>query len=108
MQGRIIRGMSPTEILSAHKAGATMVKVFPASLLGPAYIKSLRGPFPDIPLMPTGGVTIESVPEYLRAGAKALGVGGELFKKEWMAAGNWSAIATAAREYVAAAGEGVK
>ena len=94
--------MTPTEILAAHRAGAEMVKVFPAGSLGPGYIKSLKGPFPEIRLMPTGGVTVESVPEYFQAGADAIGVGGELFKKEWMAQGDWAAIEDAASAYVKA------
>lgn len=94
--------MSPTEILAAHRAGAEMVKVFPSSTLGPKYIKSLKGPFPDIRLMPTGGITIESVPEYFKAGAAALGVGGEIFKKDWMEQGDWAAIEKTAKLYVEA------
>jgi 2-dehydro-3-deoxyphosphogluconate aldolase/(4S)-4-hydroxy-2-oxoglutarate aldolase len=94
--------MTPTEILAAHRAGAEMVKVFPASCLGPGYIKSLKGPFPEIKLMPTGGVAPENVQEYFKAGASAIGVGGELFKKEWLAAGDWKAIKKAAQKYVAA------
>jgi 2-dehydro-3-deoxyphosphogluconate aldolase/(4S)-4-hydroxy-2-oxoglutarate aldolase len=94
--------MTPSEVLSAHKAGADMVKVFPASILGAAYIKSLKGPFPDIRLMPTGGVTVERVQGYFQAGASALGVGSELFKKEWMEKGDWVAIELTARKYVEA------
>jgi len=97
--------MTPTEILYAHWAGAAMVKVFPAGSLGPGYIKSLRGPFPNIPLMPTGGVSVESVPDYFRAGANAVGIGGEIFKREWMDAGNVKAIAEAARAFVRAVQE---
>jgi len=95
--------MTPSEILSAHLAGAEMVKVFPASVLGPAYIKSLRGPFPDIKLIPTGGITLESVSHYLTAGANALGVGSELFRKDWMELGNWNAIQEIAEKYIEAA-----
>jgi len=94
--------LSPTEVLAAHRAGATMVKVFPAGSLGPGYIKSLKGPFPDIPLMPTGGVTAESVGDYFRAGAAAIGVGGEIFRREWLTRGDWSAIEEAAAAYVGA------
>jgi 2-dehydro-3-deoxyphosphogluconate aldolase/(4S)-4-hydroxy-2-oxoglutarate aldolase len=97
--------MTPTEVLAAHRASAEMVKIFPASSLGPGYIKSLKGPVPEIRLMPTGGVTVESVPEYFKAGADALGVGGELFKKEWMAKGDWAAIQDTARAYVQAVKE---
>jgi 2-dehydro-3-deoxyphosphogluconate aldolase/(4S)-4-hydroxy-2-oxoglutarate aldolase len=94
--------MSPTEVLAAHRAGAEMVKVFPASVLGPAYIRGLKAPFPDIRLIPTGGITIESVPEYFEAGADALGVGGELFRKEWMNSGNWAAIEESAKAFIKA------
>lgn len=94
--------MTPSEILGAHLAGAEMVKVFPASVLGPQYIKSLRGPFPEIKLIPTGGVTLASVPEYFKAGANALGVGGEIFKKEWLERWRWQEIKDAAKKYVEA------
>lgn len=97
--------MTPTEILAAHQAGAEMVKVFPALTLGPAYIKSLKGPFPDIKLIPTGGVTVELVSEYFKAGASALGVGGEIFRREWLAKGDWAAIKKAAKAYVKAVRE---
>ena len=66
---------SPTEILVAWRAGATAVKLFPASVAGPAFVREFRGPFRDIPLIATGGVTIESAPEFLAAGAVAVGMG---------------------------------
>jgi 2-dehydro-3-deoxyphosphogluconate aldolase/(4S)-4-hydroxy-2-oxoglutarate aldolase len=66
---------SPTEILTAWRAGATAVKLFPASVAGPAFVREFRGPFRDIPLIATGGVTIESAPAFLGAGAKAVGIG---------------------------------
>ncbi|WP_375400836.1 bifunctional 4-hydroxy-2-oxoglutarate aldolase/2-dehydro-3-deoxy-phosphogluconate aldolase [uncultured Amnibacterium sp.] len=69
---------TPTEIQAGWNAGATAVKVFPASSLGPAYFRSIAGPFPDIPLMPSGGVSIDSIPEWLAAGAIAVSLGGEL------------------------------
>jgi len=97
--------MTPTEILVAHRAGAEMVKVFPASVLGPGYIKSLLGPFPDLKLMPTGGVTPENAAEYFKAGAAAVGAGGELFKKEWLAKGDWEAIRDTAKKYIVATGK---
>jgi 2-dehydro-3-deoxyphosphogluconate aldolase/(4S)-4-hydroxy-2-oxoglutarate aldolase len=96
---------TPTEILTAHRAGAEMVKVFPAASVGPGYIKSLKGPFPDIRLMPTGGVSPTLAPEYLRAGADAVGAGGELFGKEWLEKGDWAAIEDAAKAYVRAVRE---
>jgi 2-dehydro-3-deoxyphosphogluconate aldolase/(4S)-4-hydroxy-2-oxoglutarate aldolase len=66
---------SPTEVLAGWSAGATAVKLFPASVAGPAFIREFRGPFRDIPLIATGGVTIESAPAFLAAGAAAVGMG---------------------------------
>lgn len=73
---------SPTEIYAAWAAGADIVKVFPATSLGPKYFKDLRGPFPDIRLMPTGGVTIDNVGEWIAAGAVAVGIGSDLLDKK--------------------------
>ena len=72
---------TPTEILAGWKAGADIIKVFPATSLGPKYFKDLRGPFPDIRLMPTGGVTIDNVGEWIKAGACAVGIGSDLLDK---------------------------
>jgi 2-dehydro-3-deoxyphosphogluconate aldolase/(4S)-4-hydroxy-2-oxoglutarate aldolase len=70
---------TPTEVLHAHRAGAMVVKIFPAKQLGgPGYLAALRSVFPQIPLMPTGGVGIEDAPDYFRAGAVAVGMGGQL------------------------------
>jgi 2-dehydro-3-deoxyphosphogluconate aldolase/(4S)-4-hydroxy-2-oxoglutarate aldolase len=71
-------GLSPTEILAAWRAGATAVKLFPASVAGPAAIRELRGPLPDIPLIPTGGISADNAGGFIEAGAVALGVGGWL------------------------------
>lgn len=72
-------GLTPTEIFTAWKAGSDLVKVFPCGNVGgPAYIKALKAPLPQIPLVPTGGVSLETAAAFLRAGASALGVGGEL------------------------------
>lgn len=71
-------GATPTEILGAWRAGAAAVKVFPASSLGPGFVRELRGPFPDIPLLPTGGVTLETAPAFIAAGAIGVGMGGWL------------------------------
>lgn len=71
---------TPTEILAAHRSGARMVKVFPAAALGgAAYLRAVRGPLPHIPLVPTNGITSDTVAEYFAAGAVAVGVGGEVF-----------------------------
>jgi len=66
---------SPTEILTAWRAGAAAVKLFPSSAVGPSFVRELRGPLPEIPLIPTGGVTIENAPAFLSAGAVAVGMG---------------------------------
>jgi len=81
--------MTPTEIFTAWKLGATMVKVFPADPLGPGHLKAVKAPFPQIPLMPTGGITVETLPAFREAGADAFGVGGPLFDPRQVAAGHW-------------------
>lgn len=86
--------LSPTEIVTAWLAGASCVKVFPVQALGGAsYIKSLQGPLGQIPLIPTGGVTLENAKEFLAAGAIAVGLSGQLFPQHLVASGNWEAIA---------------
>lgn len=72
-------GATPTEALTAWRAGAAGVKVFPASSLGTAFVRELRGPFPDLPLIPTGGVSAENAAGYIEAGAVAVGIGSWLF-----------------------------
>ncbi|HZI41968.1 MAG TPA: bifunctional 4-hydroxy-2-oxoglutarate aldolase/2-dehydro-3-deoxy-phosphogluconate aldolase [Gemmatimonadaceae bacterium] len=99
----IAGALTPTEILDARRAGADLIKVFPVqSLGGPSYLRALRGPFPDIPLVPTGGVDLGNVAEFIRAGAAAVGVGSELISRQALAAGNYPAIAERAALFVAA------
>jgi 2-dehydro-3-deoxyphosphogluconate aldolase / (4S)-4-hydroxy-2-oxoglutarate aldolase len=75
--------LTPTEVMAAWDSGADFVKVFPCgSMGGAAYLKALKGPLPQVPLVPTGGVTLETVKHYIQAGAAALGVGGELILKD--------------------------
>jgi 2-dehydro-3-deoxyphosphogluconate aldolase/(4S)-4-hydroxy-2-oxoglutarate aldolase len=74
----LVGALTPTEILGAYRAGAHMVKVFPAALGGPAYLRLVRDPLPEISLVPTGGIKVGEVPEYLAAGAVATGLGGQL------------------------------
>ena len=74
----VIGALSPTEILSARARGATVVKLFPSSVGGPRYLRAIRDPFPDIPLLAVGGVDLEAAKEYLHAGAIGVGVGGPL------------------------------
>ena len=86
--------LSPTEIVTAWQAGATCVKVFPISAVGgTAYIRSLQGPLGHIPLIPTGGVTIKNAREFIEAGAIAVGLAGDLFPRDLLAARDWQAIA---------------
>ncbi len=95
--------LTPTEILAAWRAGADMVKVFPCGPVGgPAYIKAIRGPLPDIPLVPTGGVTVESAPALIRAGAAAVAVGGELVDVKALAAGRVDVVTENARKLLEA------
>ena len=90
--------LSPTEIVTAWQAGASCVKVFPVSSVGGAsYIKSLQGPLGNIPLIPTGGVTLENAKEFIAAGAIAVGFSGQLFPQQLVAQENWSAIAQLAK-----------
>lgn len=96
--------LTPTEILTAWEAGADMVKVFPASVMGPAYLKAVLAPLPQLRLVPTGGVSAENAAEYLKAGATALGVGGKLVDKAAVARGDWNAITAEARRLVTAIG----
>jgi 2-dehydro-3-deoxyphosphogluconate aldolase/(4S)-4-hydroxy-2-oxoglutarate aldolase len=91
---------SPTEILAAWDAGADLVKVFPATALGPSYFKDIRGPLPQVRLMPTGGVNIENAGDWIRAGAVAVGVGGALVDPKLVAAGNFAGITERARRFV--------
>jgi 2-dehydro-3-deoxyphosphogluconate aldolase / (4S)-4-hydroxy-2-oxoglutarate aldolase len=94
--------LTPTEVLTAHRAGASVVKVFPASLGGPAYLKALRAPFPDIALLAVGGIGIAETAEYLRAGARAVGIGSPLLA-DAASGGDLAALADRARGYLAAA-----
>ncbi|HIK16732.1 MAG TPA: bifunctional 4-hydroxy-2-oxoglutarate aldolase/2-dehydro-3-deoxy-phosphogluconate aldolase [Leptolyngbyaceae cyanobacterium M33_DOE_097] len=85
--------LTPSEIVAAWQAGATCVKIFPAQAVGgAAYIRSLQGPLGQIPLIPTGGVTLANASDFLKAGAIAVGLAGELFPKAALASGNWDAI----------------
>lgn len=92
--------MTPTEILTAWEAGADVIKLFPAEVGGPAYLKALRGPLPQVKLLPTGGVNLQTLPAFLEAGAVAVGLGSQLVSAEALAQGDFAAIEQTAREYV--------
>lgn len=92
---------TPTEILDAWDAGADVVKVFPATALGPTYLKDVRGPLPQVKLMPTGGVTLDNAGDWIRAGAVAVGVGTALLDTAAIAAGNYAVLRANAARIVA-------
>jgi 2-dehydro-3-deoxyphosphogluconate aldolase/(4S)-4-hydroxy-2-oxoglutarate aldolase len=92
---------TPTEILSAWEAGADVVKVFPADNLGPTFFKAMRGPLPQIRLMPTGGVDLKTAADFLKAGACCLGVGSQMVEPKAIAEKNFDRLRDLARQYVA-------
>jgi len=91
--------LTPTEVITAWQAGGDVIKIFPANVVGPTYLKDLHGPFPDIPFMPTGGVDLTTARSWLENGAVCLGVGGALIDKKLMAEGNFAEIASRARKF---------
>jgi len=95
--------LTPTEVLTAWEAGADAVKVFPCGAVGGAkYIKALRGPFPQIEMIPTGGVNLETAGDFLKAGACAVAVGAELIDPKTIAEGKYEVFEERARQYLAA------
>jgi 2-dehydro-3-deoxyphosphogluconate aldolase/(4S)-4-hydroxy-2-oxoglutarate aldolase len=96
----VIGAYTPTEILTAWEAGATFVKVFPASAGGPRYLKDVRGPLPQVKLIPTGGVGAENAADFIRAGASAVAVGGSLVDTALVATGRWDDLEARARVLV--------
>jgi len=93
--------LTPTEVISAWKAGSDFVKVFPCGAVGGAkYIKALKAPLPQIPMVPTGGVNLQTAADFIRAGASALGIGGELVSASALNSGDTKDITAAAKEYV--------
>jgi 2-dehydro-3-deoxyphosphogluconate aldolase / (4S)-4-hydroxy-2-oxoglutarate aldolase len=94
--------LTPTEVITAHRAGADYVKIFPCSAVGGApYLKALLAPFPFLKLIPTGGVTLETAGDYIKAGARALGVGSDLVNLAAIDQGRPDVITTAAEAYLA-------
>ncbi len=93
---------TPTEILNAWEQGADFVKVFPASIGGPDYIKALKGPLPQVPLVPTGGVELDNIADFLKAGACALAVGGNLVSKKLLAARDFDGMTKNAEAFAEA------
>lgn len=94
--------LTPTEVMTASRLGVQVIKVFPGSLGGPSYLSALRGPFPDLKFMPTGGVSSENVTDWFKHGAFAVGAGGDLVSAKALEEGNMEEIARKAGQYVAA------
>lgn len=91
---------TPTEALAAWQAGAPVVKIFPAGSVGPGYIKDLKGPLPQLKLMPVGGVSLDNAAAFIRSGSFALGVGSDLVNKAEVKAGNFEAITEKAKKFL--------
>ena len=94
--------LTPTEVMTASRLGVQVIKVFPGSLGGPGYLSALRGPFPDLKFMPTGGVSSENIADWFKHGAFAVGAGGDLVSAKALEAENMEDIAAKAKQYVAA------
>jgi 2-dehydro-3-deoxyphosphogluconate aldolase / (4S)-4-hydroxy-2-oxoglutarate aldolase len=96
----MIGAYTPTEAQLAHEAGADFIKIFPADKLGPGYIKNIRAPLPHLRIVPTGGVDLQTAPEFLRAGCAALGVGSSLLNAELIKGKRWAELTKLASEFV--------
>lgn len=96
---------TPTEALAAHDAGADFIKIFPADTLGPSYIKAIKAPLPQLRIIPTGGVDIDTAGAFIRAGCDAVAAGGSLVSKEILRERDWGALTDRARRFVAAVSE---
>jgi 2-dehydro-3-deoxyphosphogluconate aldolase/(4S)-4-hydroxy-2-oxoglutarate aldolase len=92
--------LTPTEILTAWEAGADVVKVFPSEITGPAYLKAVHGPLPQVRLMPTGGVNLKTAADFIKSGACALGIGSSLVDPQAIASRDFGKITDLARQYV--------
>lgn len=98
----MLGALTPTEIQTAYEMGSDVVKVFPGSLVGPAYFRAIRGPYPQVRLMPTGGVSAENVEDWFSAGAFAVGAGGKLCPKELALEGRFEEITSIASAFLTA------
>ena len=91
--------LSPTEVVAAWQAGADLIKIFPANVMGPRYLRDLHGPLPQVQFVPTGGIDLGNAADYIKAGAAALGVGSSLIDKNLIAAGDWEALTDRAQRF---------
>jgi 2-dehydro-3-deoxyphosphogluconate aldolase/(4S)-4-hydroxy-2-oxoglutarate aldolase len=94
--------MSPTEMVQAMEWGADIVKLFPASVLGAKFIKDVKAPFPHVPIIPTGGINLSNVAEFIRVGVAAVGLGGSLINMEEIKEGNYKGIQSRSEQFVRA------
>ena len=101
----MLGAFSPTECHRVHLAGADFVKLFPAEILGPAYVRAIRAPLPQLRIVPTGGVDLKTAPDWLAAGCAALGVGSSLLTSEILKLDDWPALTRLAAKFVAAVRE---
>jgi len=95
----VIGALTPTEILTAWQAGASYVKVFPATVGGPQYLKDVRGPLPQVKLIPTGGVNLDNAADFIRAGASAIAVGSNLVDAPTVRNEDWATLEERARQF---------
>lgn len=93
---------TPTEALTAHEAGADFIKLFPADSLGPGYIRAIKAPLPQLEIIPTGGVSVETAGAFIQAGCAAVAAGSSLVSKEILTARDWPKLTDTARRFVAA------
>ncbi|MEL7089289.1 MAG: bifunctional 4-hydroxy-2-oxoglutarate aldolase/2-dehydro-3-deoxy-phosphogluconate aldolase [Planctomycetota bacterium] len=96
---------TPTEVLLAHEAGSDVVKVFPANHHGPRFFKDILAPMPHLKLTPTGGVSLETIRDWFAAGARCVGVGSSLVRRDWVEKQHWTKLTDLAKRYVAAVAE---
>ena len=92
---------TPTEALTAHEAGADFIKIFPADGLGPGYVRALKAPLPQLQIIPTGGVDVETCGDFIRAGCAAVAAGGSLVSKDILKRGDWAALSDLSARFVA-------
>ena len=92
--------LTPTEAVEAYNAGAKYVKIFPAGILGPGYVKAIMAPLSHIPFLAVGGISPDNIADFIKAGCAGAGVGGNLTNKEWIKAGEWDKIVAVARSLV--------
>ena len=92
--------LTPSEVVEAWEAGASFVKLFPAGCMGPKYVKAVKTPLAQIPLLAVGGITPDNIADFIKAGCVGAAVSGALANKEWMAAGEWGKITEVARTLI--------